>query len=451
MAMMRWQELLSTRRLGRSEPRRPDEHRSPYEIDVDRFVFCSAFRRLQSKMQVHGPSLGSDQPGDFVRNRLTHSLEASRVGRSLGQLAGRFLIERKLVEGITAADVGHIVSGAAIAHDIGQTPFSHEAEQAISAWWASNPLGRSILTGLPPEFSHELTRFEGNAFGFRLLTRLEGWHPNGGLQLTCAMLGAFSKYPWSGGLPPEQRPHPLKYGIFSSELPLFREVATALGLIETAPDRWCRHPLAHLTEAADDICYLIVDIEDAVEVGALSFAEGEELLAPLAEIEPEEYRALQGSERKLTYLRARAISTLIADTIGVWRELHDAMLAGEDVPPLLDQSSHRSQTDLIAAISRRKIYRGDGRAETVLIANKTLTVLLDNFAGMLLRREPTAQDSELSIHDQAVLSILTRSRQDEIIPRDRAGWVRAMMDHIASLTDVAALREARLLTGGLGA
>src|SRR6201996_3143877 len=153
--MMRWPELLSTRRLGQSAPRRTDEHRSPYEIDVDRFVFCSAFRRLQSKMQVHGPSLRSDQPGDFVRNRLTHSLEASRVGRSLGQLAGRFLIERKLVEGITAADVGHIVSGAAIAHDIGQTPFSHEAEQAISAWWASSPLGRSILTGLPPEFSHE--------------------------------------------------------------------------------------------------------------------------------------------------------------------------------------------------------------------------------------------------------------------------------------------------------
>ncbi|MEI9987090.1 MAG: dNTP triphosphohydrolase [Aliidongia sp.] len=448
--MMRWQELLSTRRLGRSEPRPLDEHRSPFEIDVDRFVFCSAFRRLQSKMQVHGPSLGSDQPGDFVRNRLTHSLEASRVGRSLGQLAGRFLIERRFVQGISAADVGHIVSGAAIAHDIGQTPFSHEAEQAISAWWADSAVGRRILGGLPAEFGRELTRFDGNAFGFRLLTRLEGWQPNGGLQLTCAMLGAFSKYPWSGGLAPEHRPHPMKYGIFSSELELFREVAEALGLIELVPGRWCRHPLAHLTEAADDICYLIVDIEDAVQVGALNFAEGEELLAPLADIKPDEYRELQGSERKLTYLRARAISTLIADTISVWCDRHDRMLEGEDVPPLLDQSSHRSQTDLIAAISRRKIYRGEGRAETVLIANKTLTVLLDNFASVLLRRESTEQDSELSIHDQAVLSILTRNRKAEPMAHDRAGWVREMMDHIASLTDVAALREARLLTGGLG-
>jgi dGTPase len=449
--MMRWQQLLSTKRLGRSEPRRTDDHRSPYEIDVDRFVFCSAFRRLQSKMQVHGPSLRSDQPEDFVRNRLTHSLEASRVGRSLGQLAGRYLVERGLVDGVSPADVGHIVSGAAISHDIGQTPFSHEAEQAISAWWTDSETGRRILSGLPPEFGHELTRFDGNAFGFRLLTRLEGWQPDGGLQLTCAMLGAFSKYPWSGGLPPGARPHPMKYGLFSSELDLFREVAEALGLVERAPGHWCRHPLAHLTEAADDICYLIVDIEDAVQVGALGFLEGEELLAPLADIKPAEYSGLQGIERKLTYLRARAISTLIADTIDVWCGAHDGMLDGRDVPPLLEQSRHRRQTDLIASVSRRKIYRGEGRAETVLIANKTLTVLLDSFASVLLRREATAQDAELSIHDQAVLSILMRNREPGSLSRQRAGWVREMMDHIAALTDVAALREARLLTGGLGA
>src|SRR5277367_2241759 len=156
--MMRWPELLSTRRLGQSAPRRTDDHRSPYEIDIDRFVFCSAFRRLQSKMQVHGPSLRSDRPDDYVRNRLTHSLEASRVGRSLGQLAGRYLVERGLVSGVAPADVGHIVSGAAISHDVGQTPFSHEAEQAISSWWSTNPLGRAILSGLPSEFAHELTR-----------------------------------------------------------------------------------------------------------------------------------------------------------------------------------------------------------------------------------------------------------------------------------------------------
>lgn len=449
--MMRWADLLSTKRLGRSEPRRADDHRSPYEIDVDRFVFCSAFRRLQSKMQVHGPSLGSDQPGDFVRNRLTHSLEASRVGRSLGQLAGRYLIERGLAEDISAADVGHIVSGAAIAHDIGQTPFSHEAEQAISAWWAESELGRRILGGLPAEFAHELESFDGNAFGFRLLTRLEGWHQDGGLQLTCAMLGAFSKYPWSGGLAPKQRPLARKYGLFSSEIPLFREVATALGLIELKASHWCRHPLAYLTEAADDICYLVVDIEDAVQIGALPFDEGEALLAPLAEIVEPEYRALHGVERRLTYLRARAISTLIADTIEIWCALHDRMLAGEAVPPLLDQARHREQMELIQRVSRRKIYRGEGRAETVLIANRTVTLLLDSFAGMLLRREATSQESDLSIRDQAMLQILTRNNPgNPPLSRERPLWVREMMDHIAALTDMAALREARLLAGGLG-
>ncbi len=449
--MMRWQDLLSTKRLGRNEPRRADDQRSPYEIDMDRFVFCSAFRRLQSKMQVHGPSLRSDRPDDYVRNRLTHSLEASRVGRSLGQLAGRYLVERGLVSGVAPADVGHIVSGAAISHDVGQTPFSHEAEQAISVWWSTDPLGRAILSGLPAEFAHELTRFDGNAFGFRLLARLEGWQPDGGLQLTCATLGAFAKYPWSGGLAPERRPHPMKYGIFASELDLFAEVARETGLMPKGQGIWCRHPLAHLTEAADDICYLIVDIEDAVQVGALTFAEGEELLAPLAEIQQQDYATLLGVERKLTYLRARAIATLINGTIEVWRELHDRMIAGEDIPPLLDQSRHKAQTDLIASVSRRKIYRGDGRAETVLIANRTIAVLLDGFAGPLLRREAAEADSELSIHDQAVLSILARNRRSGLpFSRERAIWVREMMDHIASLTDSAAIAEARLLAGGLG-
>jgi dGTPase len=448
--MMRWQDLLSTRRLGRVEPRRADDQRSPYEIDVDRFVFCSAFRRLQAKMQVHGPLLGPDRPGATVRNRLTHSLEASRVGRSLGQLAGQFLVENGQLPGATPADVGHIVSGAAIAHDIGQTPFSHEAEQAISEWWAASPLGREILAGLPPEFEAELTRFDGNAFGFRLLARLEGWQPHGGLQLTCAMLGTFAKYPWSGGLPAEQRPHPRKYGIFTSEIELFREVAQATGLIPTGPASWCRHPLAYLTEAADDICYLVIDIEDAVQMDALPFREGEELLAPLAAIEMPVYRGLDGLERRLTYLRARAISTLIQETIAVWRGQLPAMMEGRTAEPLLAGIDHAGQVDLIARVSREKIYRGSGRAETALIANRTLTVLLDNFAAMLLRRETGPADGELSIRDQALLSVLGRSRPSGApFSRQRPYWVREMMDHIATLTDPAAMYEARTLAGGI--
>jgi dGTPase len=436
--MMRWADLLTTKRLGQGERPIGDDPRSPFEIDVDRFVFCSAFRRLQSKMQVHGPSLRSEQPGDYVRTRLTHSLEVSRVGRSLGQLAGQYLVRRGLIEGLGAADIGHIVSGGAITHDVGQTPFGHEGEAAITAWWTSSPLAAEILDGLPPEFRWEYARFDGNAMGFRLLTRLEGWQPHGGLRLTCATLGAYAKYPWGA------RPEPGKYGVFASELDLFREVAATTGLIETAPGVWCRHPLAYLTEAADDICYLIVDVEDAVQVGALTFAEGEALLAPLADIEAAQYAALDGIERKLTYLRARAIATLIADTSRVWSELHDPILAGERVAPLLDQSPHKPHLDAIAAIARGKIYRGRERAETVLIANRTLGVLLDSFVRMALRREGVADDAALSTWEQAVLSFLEPS-----LPRERALWVRAVMDHVASLTDIAAIHEARLLSGGL--
>ncbi len=195
----------------------------------------------------------------------------------------------------------------------------------------------------------------------------------------------------------------------------------------------------------------MVDVEDAVQMGALSFAEAEALLAPLAEIQPAIYGGLQGIERKLTYLRARAISTLIASTAAVWRDQHDRMLAGEAIAPLLGQTAHQHHLAMVRSISRQKIYRGSARADTVLIANRTITVLLDNLAGMLLRREQAADDTALSIHDQAILAILSRYRElPSALPRDRAGWVRELMDHIAALTEPAAMFEARLLTGGLG-
>ena len=446
--MMHWRDLLSTKRLGQRDPKPSEDWRSPFEIDVDRFVFSSAFRRLQAKMQVHGPSLDSAEPGDYVRNRLTHSIEVSRVGRSLGQLAGLHLIRHGAVDGVSPADIGHIVLAGSIAHDVGQTPFSHEGEQAIASWWSSSALGAEILNGLPETMRWELGGFEGNAFGFRLLTRLEGWQPDGGLQLTAAVLGAFSKYPWSGGLPPERRPIPRKYGIFTSELELFREVAAATGLIETGNDTWCRHPLAYLTEAADDICYLIVDVEDAVQMGALSFAEAEDLLAPMAEPEPPVYCTLDGVVRRLTYLRARAVAALITDASNAWAALHDQILRGEPVPELLTLSRFHAQLTRIAEVSRRKIYRGGRRPETVLIASNTLSTLLDGYAGTLLRREQTQDDTELSLRDRAVFDVFCRARGGEApVSRERRLWVIDLMDHIACLTDRAALAEARTLAG----
>ena len=243
----------------------------------------------------------------------------------------------------------------------------------------------------------------------------------------------------------------MKYGIFASELDLFREVADATGLIEQQPGIWCRHPLAYLTEAADDICYRIVDVEDAVQIGALPFGEAEELLAPLADLQATEYAGLNGVERKLTYLRARAISTLITDTLDVWRDQHDRMLSGEKILPLLDVAQHKPQLDRIEKITRSKIYRGERRAETMLIASRTIDVLLDGIAGMLLRREETKEDRELAIRDEATLDLLNRSRDPaQPMPRNRTGWVRQMMDTIASMTDHAAIRMAKIIAGGLG-
>ncbi|MFC7331940.1 dGTP triphosphohydrolase [Rhodocista pekingensis] len=440
--MMRWKSLLSRKRLAKPvrDPELP--YRSAFEIDIDRITFSTSFRRLSDKQQVHG--IGGS---DYVRSRLTHSMEAARVGRSLGTWAGREIVERYGGEevGATPFDIGHVVAAAALAHDLGTPCFAHTGEDIVSDWFRGSAVGREILSGLPEQQRNELRHFEGNAQGFRVLTRLQGWRATGGLQLTAATLAAYSKYPWSApgddGLP---RPHPRKYGFFGSERALFSEMAEEVGLIPTGDDTWCRHPLAYLVEAADDACYRVVDIEDAVKMRMLSFADAESLLAPLVVVDRQEYDEIDDEDRRLIYLRARAIDRLVHDAAEMFLERLPELMQGRPCPALLHMTERATALKAIEQISYTRIYRGQQRCETDIVAARTITTLLDAFGEALLAREEAGPGADLPRRFASLLETMPTIRQ---MPYDRPSWVRGLVDYIAGMTDRFALRQAQLIAG----
>jgi dGTPase len=445
---MQWRRLLSRRRLEKDGQDPENPYRSAFEIDIDRITFSTSFRRLADKQQVHG--IGGS---DYVRSRLTHSMEAARVGRSLGAWVGREIVSRYGGEeavGADAFDIGHIVSAAALAHDLGTPCFAHTGEDVISDWFASAPLGRRVVEGLSSQQAEELRRFEGNAQGFRLLTRLQGWRAAGGLQLTCATLGAYSKYPWSApAFAGQVRPHPRKYGFFASETSLMAAAAAELGLIPGGPDAWHRHPLAYLVEAADDACYSVVDIEDAVKMRMLTFAEAEELLAPLIDWDRAEYRAIEGEGRRLIYLRARAIDRLVGDAATAFLDQLSDIMHGKPCLPLLGGIERRDALQEIERVSYARIYRGQQRCETDIVAARTVTILLDAYAEALLAREAAGKGAAGKGADlpRRLASLLELLPDHRAWPYERGLWAQALVDYIAGMTDRFAIRQAELIGG----
>lgn len=440
--MMKWKDLLSRKRLAKTEPAEELPYRSAFEIDIDRITFSTSFRRLADKQQVHG--IGGS---DYVRSRLTHSMEAARVGRSLGTWVGARIIARFGEHAVPATpfDIGHVVAAAALAHDLGTPCFAHTGEDIVSDWFQGSGVGRRIAEGLSPQQRWEMENFEGNAQGFRVLTRLQGWRARGGLQLTAATLGAYSKYPWSA---PDSaaatRPHRRKYGYFASERELFQEMAEEIGLIPQGPEIWCRHPLAYLVEAADDACYRVVDIEDAVKMRMLSFTDAEDLLAPLVDIERADYDQIDDEGRKLIYLRARAIDRLVNDAAAMFLERLDEVLEGKPCPPLLHTTERATALKAIESISYSRIYRGQQRCETDIIAARTITTLLDAFGEALLARETAGPKGEIPRRFASLLETMPDIRR---MPYDRAEWVRVLIDYIAGMTDRFAIRQAQLIAG----
>ena len=383
--MMNWEQLLSLKRQGDKGKRlriEQDDTRLGFEVDYDRIIFSSAFRSLQDKTQVIPLS-----KTDFVHTRLTHSLEVSVVGRSIGRLVGKKIIEKyphlQEVHGYQANDFGAIVAAASLAHDIGNPPFGHSGEKAIGEYFSIGK-GQKFKSELTDKEWQDLIDFEGNANGFSVLTSSRPGI-EGSIRLTYGVLGAFMKYP-KESLPkkPTQNIADKKYGFFQSDKDFFKEVANELGLIPNKSGTdvgFERHPLAYLVEAADDICYTIIDFEDGINLGLVSEDFALEYLIKLVKdtIDTSKYQTLTTKEDRISYLRALAIGNLINDAVRIFIENEEAILKGKFPYALTDKSKYKAQIDDIIKLSVKKIYQSREVIEKELSGYQMINNLLDKF------------------------------------------------------------------------
>ena len=382
---MTWEQLLSLKRQGDNSKRlriEQDDTRLGFEVDYDRIIFSSAFRSLQDKTQVIPLS-----KTDFVHTRLTHSLEVSVVGRSIGRLVGKKILEKyphlQEVHGYHMNDFGAIVAAASLAHDIGNPPFGHSGEKAIGEYFSIGN-GQKYKDQLTDKQWQDLIDFEGNANGFSVLSSSRPGI-EGSLRLTYAVLGAFMKYP-KESLPkkPTKNISDKKYGFFQSDKDFFKEVAEELGMIpnKTGNDiGFERHPLAFLVEAADDICYTIIDFEDGINLGLVSEDFALEYLIKLVKdtIDTAKYQTLTTKEDRISYLRALAIGNLINDAVRVFIENEEAILQGEFHFALTDKSKYKAQMDDIIKLSVKNIYQSMEVIEKELSGYQIINNLLDKF------------------------------------------------------------------------
>ncbi|GAB1856775.1 deoxyguanosinetriphosphate triphosphohydrolase [Flavobacteriaceae bacterium MHTCC 0001] len=401
---MNWEQLLSLKRYGDTNKRlrkEQDETRLGFEVDYDRIIFSQEFRSLQDKTQVIPLS-----KTDFVHTRLTHSLEVSVVGRSLGRKVGQKLLEKyphlKEIHGYQVNDFGAIVAAAALAHDIGNPPFGHSGEKAIGEFFKTGD-GLTYKDLLTDAEYQDLCDFEGNANGFKIITQQN-------LRLSYATLGAFMKYP-KASLPKKPSAHiaDKKYGFFQSEKALFNDVVQDLGLLQRSKtgSRFSRHPLAFLVEAADDICYTIIDFEDGINLGLIEEEYALEYLINLVRdtIRTDIYYALTNREERVSYLRALAIGTLIDEAVTIFMKNEDAILNGTFNCALLDKSKYEAQIKDIIKISVENIYQSEEVIDKEIAGYQIINKLL----GVYTKAVNNSFHGNASNYDQLILKRLPKT------------------------------------------
>ncbi|HSD13602.1 MAG TPA: deoxyguanosinetriphosphate triphosphohydrolase [Flavobacterium sp.] len=445
--MMQWEQLLSLRRQGDTSKRlrkEQDDTRLGFEVDYDRIIFSSAFRSLQDKTQVIPLS-----KTDFVHTRLTHSLEVSVVGRSLGRLVGKQLLEKyphlSEVHGYHMNDFGAIVAAAALAHDIGNPPFGHSGEKAIGEYFKTGG-GLQYKDRLTPKEWQDLIDFEGNANGFSVVT---GSRPGveGGLRLTYATLGAFMKYP-KESLPkkPTQNIADKKYGFFQQDKPFFKEVASELGMINNKSGDdigFERHPLAYLVEAADDICYTIIDFEDGINLGLIQEEFALEYLIKLVKnsIDADKYKSLITKEDRISYLRALAIGSLINDAVKVFIANEKLILEGKFPYALTEKSEFNAQMNDIIKISVKNIYQSREVVEKEVVGYQVINTLLDKFSSAYNNKF----EGRSSNYDELILKLLP----EKFVTEKMSLYERLMhiCHFVSMLTDGKALQLFKIIQG----
>ena len=448
---MEWSTLLSNERLH-DQNYSEQENRSIFTQDYDRIVFSEPFRRLANKTQV--------QPlyeHDHVHHRLIHSIEVGSVGRSLAMAIGQWLVEKKIIEKGEENSLANIVQAACAAHDIGNPPFGHSGENAIGAWFSerfAKPEG--LFADLDSTLRDEFRAFEGNAQGFRIIARTEMYRDDGGMRLSKAVLGAFMKYPLSAATKKNLLDDAYtedgyfgakKFGVFNSELPLFEEVAGTLNLTEVKVGLntwWRRHPLVFVVEAADDICYNIIDLEDAFTTGELQFDVVRGALFELADKPNRDTTGMSDAEQ-IAYLRAVAIGKGIESCLEAFKANYRAIMAGTFSRSLVEAGRLGKKFDDVKDLSNKRIFTAKRKTELEVSGHRIIGNVL---SGILPIYEQLAANN----WDQNNLD--DRSKQvGRALLLDLRGMSNAeqalhgMADFISGMTDRYALRISRMLSG----
>ena len=431
---MNWQQLISNKRLGQEgkHPERNDD-RSEFKRDYDRLIFSAPFRRLQNKTQVF-PLPGSV----FVHNRLTHSLEVASVGMSLGNDVARALIAlHPELANTLFEEIGTIVSAACLAHDMGNPPFGHSGEKAIQTFFSEGP-GLALKDKLSANFWTDLTHFEGNANAFRLLTHRFNGRRAGGFVMTYSMLASIVKYPFESGAAGKKA----KFGFFASEADTYCKIADELGIIRQSttsePLRFARHPLVYLVEAADDICYEVMDIEDSHKLKILSLEETEDLLLGFFDEEGKrrirnriEEEGVTDVHEKVVYMRACVISLLERKCVEAFVDNEQKLLDGTLEGCLIDHISHleREAYHRCEKVSRQKIYNSKPVLDVELSGYNIMETLLTALVKAAV--EPQRYYSRQLIQ--------RFSSQYDINSPNLETRIQAVIDYISGMTDLFAL------------
>lgn len=439
---MNWPQLISDKRFGLEDfhdPRRGS--RSDFQRDFDRLVFSSPFRRMQNKTQVF-PLPGSI----FVHNRLTHSLEVASVGRSMANEVRNMLLasgDRSEAEQAAIDSIGEIVAAGCLAHDLGNPPFGHSGEKAIATFF-SEGAGAPLKERLTPSQWADLVHFEGNANALRVLTHQFHGRRAGGFAMTYSMLASIVKYPYSSGLAGGKD----KFGFFTSEQCSYYKIASELGIPQLpSPDgelRFARHPLVYIVEAADDICYEVMDLEDAHK---LKILDSQTVIDLFLRFLPDSRRErsiaimnrLEDPNEKIAYLRSGVIGEMVTACARAFADNEAAILDGKFEGRLLNHIPENLREAYAACntVSWDKIYRAPEVVDVELAGNRIITFLLEklihavcnpdlNYSRLLLSQVPDQYD---------------------VNSPDLFSKIQAVVDHVSAMTDVYALNLFRKLNG----
>lgn len=434
---MNWQQLLSSKRFGMEKYHDEKKHdRTDFQRDYDRLIFSAPFRRLQNKTQVF-PLPGSI----FVHNRLTHSVEVSCVGRSLGIIVGRELRRKYPDSPADFEEISAIVAAGCLAHDLGNPPFGHSGETAITSYFTEGK-GKNLEAAIREEGGRweDFTNFEGNANSIRMLIhQFRGRRP-GGFVMTYSMLASIVKYPFSSEASSG------KFGFFKSEEADFRTIADDMGMIclQESPCMYVRHPLVYLVEAADDICYEIMDIEDAHKLGILSSQETIELFLNFFESDRQKHMRhtmeyVHDVNEQIAYLRSNVIGLLVDECVKVFLDKEEDILKGKGPKSLIKEISSQANEayKISTSVSFKRIYRAKDVVDIELAGHRIIGFLLDKFITAI--QNPEANYSKL---------LLGRvPEQFETNAESLYERILAVLDFVSGMTDVYALDLYRKITG----